>query len=178
MNFSLNEEQRGWQMEARKFAEEEIRPISLARDEISDPRATFDWEIIKKGSRLGFRTLAVSRKWGGHGADLVTQALVMTELARADSAISKTFSQNWKWSQLIGASCTEDQQERFLKPFLADDTYLLGSGSTEPNARSDNRLPPKDDIKAGVQVRAERQGDEWILNGEKCFIANGSVAKL
>jgi alkylation response protein AidB-like acyl-CoA dehydrogenase len=178
MDFALNEEQRGWQMEARKFAEEEIRPISLARDEISDPRATFDWEIIRKGSRLGFRTLAVSRKWGGHGADLVTQALVMTELARADSAISKTFSQNWKWSQLIAASCTEDQQERFLKPFLADDTYLLGSGSTEPNAGSDNRLPPKDDIKAGVQVRAERQGDEWILNGEKCFIANGSVAKL
>ncbi|MBI3918926.1 MAG: acyl-CoA/acyl-ACP dehydrogenase [Betaproteobacteria bacterium] len=178
MNFSLNEEQRGWQMEARKFAEEEIRPISLGRDEISDPRATFDWELIKKGSRVGFRTLAVSRKWGGHGADLVTQALVMTELARADSAISKTFSQNWKWSQLIAASCTEDQQERFLKPFLADDTYLLGSGSTEPNAGSDNRLPPKDDIKAGVQVRAERQGDEWILNGEKCFIANGSVAKL
>jgi len=178
MNFSLNEEQRGWQMEARRFAEEEIRPLSLARDGISDPRATFDWEIIKKGSKLGFRTLAVSKKWGGHGADLVTQALVMTELARADSAISKTFSQNWKWSQLIGASCTEDQQERFLKPFLADDTYLLGSGSTEPNAGSDNRLPPKDDIRAGVQVRAERKGDEWILNGEKCFIANGSVAKL
>jgi alkylation response protein AidB-like acyl-CoA dehydrogenase len=178
MDFSLNEEQRGWQMEARRFAEQEIRPLSLARDEIADPRATFDWDIIKKGSKIGFRTLAVARKWGGHGADLVTQALVMTELAKADSAISKTFSQNWKWSQLIGASCTEDQQERFLKPFLADDTYLLGSGSTEPNAGSDNRLPPKDDIKAGVQLRAERKGDEWILNGEKCFIANGSVAKL
>jgi alkylation response protein AidB-like acyl-CoA dehydrogenase len=178
MNFSLNEEQRGWQMEARKFAEEEIRPISLARDEIADPFATFDWQIITKGSKLGFRTLATPKKWGGHGADLVTQALVMTELARGDSAISKTFSQNWKWSQLIAASCTEDQQERFLKPFVADDTYLLGSGNTEPNAGSDNRMPPKDDIKAGVQVRAVREGDEWVLNGEKCFIANGSVAKL
>ena len=66
MDFSLNEEQRGWQMEARKFAEEEIRPISLQRDRISDPRETFDWEIIKKGSRLGFRTLAVPKDWGGH----------------------------------------------------------------------------------------------------------------
>jgi alkylation response protein AidB-like acyl-CoA dehydrogenase len=178
MEFALNEEQRGWQMEARKFAEEEVAPISLERDAIADPFATFDWEIIRKGSKLGFRTLATPKKWGGHGADLVTQALVMTELARADSAISKTFSQNWKWSQLIAASCTEDQQERFLKPFVADDTYLLGSGNTEPNAGSDNRLPPKDDIKAGVQVRAERKGDEWVLNGEKCFIANGSVAKL
>ena len=178
MEFALNEEQRGWQMEARKFAQDEIRPLSLKRDQIEGGFEPWDWEIMEKGSKLGFRTLATPKKFGGHGADLVTQALVMTELARADSAISKTFSQNWKWSQLIGASCTEDQQERFLKPFVADDTYLLGSGNTEPNAGSDNRLPPKDDIKAGVQVRAERQGDEWILNGEKCFIANGSVAKL
>jgi acyl-CoA dehydrogenase len=178
MDFSLNEEQRAWQVEARKFAEEEIRPISLQREQISDPRETFDWEIIKKGSKLGFRTLAVPKEWGGHGADLVTQALVMTELAKEDSAISKTFSQCWKWSHLIAAACTHDQKERFLKPFLADDTYLLGSANTEPNSGSDNRLPPEDDPKAGIRLRAERQGDEWILNGEKCFIANGSVAKL
>ena len=93
MDFTLSNEQRSWQMTARKFAEEEIRPISVERDEISDPRATFDWEIIKKGSRLGFRTMAVPKEWGGHGTDFVTQALVMTELAKADSAISKTFSQ-------------------------------------------------------------------------------------
>ncbi len=178
MDFSLNEEQRTWQMEARKFAEEEIRPISLQRDEISDPRETFDWEIIKKGSKLGFRTAAVPKEWGGHGIDLVTQAVVVTELARGDSAISKTFSQCWKWSHLIAASCTDAQKERFLKPFLADDTYLLASGTTEPNSGSDNRLPPEDDPKAGIKLRAERKGDEWILNGEKCFIANGSVAKL
>jgi acyl-CoA dehydrogenase len=178
MDFSLNEEQRGWQMEARKFAEEEIRPISLQRDQISDPRETFDWEIIKKGSKLGFRTLAVPKDWGGHGADFVTQALVMTELAKGDSAISKTFSQCWKWSHLIAASCTQDQKERFLKPFLADDTYVLGKGGTEANAGSDNRLPPEDDPKAGYRLRAERKGDEWILNGSKLFIANGSVAKL
>ena len=48
----------------------------------------------------------------------------------------------------------------------------------EPNAGSDNRYPPLDDIKAGFRLRAERRGDEWILNGEKCFIANGSVGKL
>ena len=178
MDFSLNEEQRGWQMEARKFAEEEIRPISLQRDQISDPRQTFDWEIIKKGSKLGFRTAATPKNWGGHGIDLVTQTVVMAELAKADSAISKTFSQCWKWSQLIVAVCSEEQKERFLKPFVADDTYLLGSGNTEPNSGSDNRLPPEDDPKAGVKLRAERNGDEWILNGEKCFIANGGVAKL
>src|SRR3982074_527187 len=178
MDFSLNEDQCAWQMKARKFALEEIRPISRARDAILDPREAFDWGIIKKGSKLGFRTLAVPKEWGGLGTDFVTQALVMSELARGDSAISKTFSPNWKWSHLISAACSDEQKGRFLKPFLEDDTYLLGKGISEPSAGSDNRLPPADDPKAGLKLRAERHGDEWILNGEKCFIANASVGKL
>ena len=178
MDFSLNEEQRAWQMKARQFAHDEIRPLSLPRDRISDPRRTFDWDIIRKGSRIGFRTLAVPKDWGGHGADLVTQALVMAELAKADSAISKTFSQCWKWSQLIIAICTPEQKERFIRPFMEDDTYLLGAAQTEPNASSDNRLPPENDPRSGWKLKAERHGDEWILNGEKCLIANGGVGKL
>ena len=178
MDVSLTDVQREWQLKARKFAQEELRPISLERDRISDPRETFDWDIIRKGSRLGFRTAVVSKEWGGHGIDFVTQALVIAELARADSAIAKTFSQCWKWSHLIAAFCTPDQQQRFLKPFLADETYLLGHAGTEPNSGSDHRLPPEDDPKSGWRLRAERRGDEWILNGEKCFIANGSVGKL
>jgi alkylation response protein AidB-like acyl-CoA dehydrogenase len=175
---SLTEEQRAWQMKARKFAQEQIRPISLARDHIDNPGETWDWDIIRKGSRLGFRTAVVPKEWGGHGIDFVTQALVMAELAKADSAISKAFSQNWKWSHLIAGACTEEQKERFLKPFIADDTCVLGFGGTEPNAGSDNRFPPEDDPRAGMRLRAERRGDEWILNGEKTFIANGGVGKL
>jgi acyl-CoA dehydrogenase len=178
MDFSLNEEQRGWQMEARRFAEEEIRPLSLARDQIEGGFEPWDWDIIEKGSKLGFRTLAVPKEWGGPGADFVSQALVMAELARGDSAISKAFSQNWKWSHLIASACSDDQKERFLKPFLADHRYVMGRGITEPNAGSDNRMPPEDDPKAGFRLRAERDGDEWVLNGEKCFIANGSVVSL
>ena len=178
MDVSLTAEQRAWQLKARQFAQEELRPVSLERDRISDPRETFDWDIIRKGSQLGFRTAVVSKDWGGHGIDLVTQALVIAELAKGDSAIAKTFSQCWKWSHLIAAFCTPDQQQRFLKPFLADDTYLLGHAGTEPNSGSDHRLPPEDDPKSGWRLKAERQGDEWILNGEKCFIANGAVGKL
>jgi acyl-CoA dehydrogenase len=178
MDFSLNEEQRGWQMEARRFAEEEVRPLSLARDQTEGGFEPWDWDIIEKGSKLGFRTLAVPKEWGGPGADFVSQALVMAELAKGDSAISKAFSQNWKWSHLIASACTDDQKERFLKPFLADHRYVMGRGITEPNAGSDNRMPPEDDPKAGFRLRAERDGDEWVLNGEKCFIANGSVGSL
>src|SRR6266851_4420027 len=178
MDFALSNEQRHWQVTARTFADEEIRPISLARDEEAGASETFDWDIVRKGSKLGFRTLAVPKEWGGHGTDFVSQALVMAELAKADSAISKTFSQCWKWSHLIAATCTDEQKGRFLKPFLEDDTYLLGKGISEPSAGSDNRLPPADDPKAGLKLRAERRGDEWILDGEKCFIANASVGKL
>ena len=178
MDFSLNEEQRHWQAEARKFAEEELRPASLKRDQIEGGFEPWDWDIIEKGSKLGFRTLAVPKEWGGPGTDFVTQAVVMAELARGDSAMSKAFSQNWKWSHLIAVACTEDQKERFLKPFLADHRYVMGRGITEPNAGSDNRMPPENDPKAGYRVRAVRDGDEWVLNGEKCFIANGSVGSL
>jgi len=178
MDFSLSNEQRSWQMAARKFAQDEIKPITLDLDEAPDAHGTFDWDIIEKGSKLGFRTLAVPKDYGGEGTDYVTQALVMAELARGDSAISKTFSQNWKWSHLISAACNDEQKERFLRPFVADHRFLLGKGITEPTAGSDNRMPPKDDPKAGLRLRAERQGDEWILNGEKCFIANAPVGKL
>src|SRR6201985_1392414 len=150
MDFTLSNEQRAWQMTARKFAQEEIRPISLERDDIEDPRETFDWEIIKQGSRLGFRTRAVPKEWGGQGTDFVTQALVMAELAKGDSAISKTFSQCWKWSHLISAACNAEQKERFLRPFVADHRFLLGKGITEPTAGSDNRLPPKEAPKSGL----------------------------
>jgi alkylation response protein AidB-like acyl-CoA dehydrogenase len=178
MDFSLNEEQRGWQQKAREFARDELRPASLAREQIEGGFAPWDWDIIRKGSQLGFRTLAVPEEWGGPGADFVTQGLVMAELASGDSAMSKAFSQNWKWSHQIAEFCSRDQKERFLKPFLADDTYVMGSASTEPNAGSDNRYPPEDDPRSGWRLKAERRGEEWILNGEKAFIANGSVGKL
>ncbi len=178
MDFSLNEEQRHWQAEARKFATDVLRPASVARDQIEGGFEPWDWDIIEAGSKLGFRTLAVPKSWGGPGADFVSQAIVMAELAKGDSAMSKAFSQNWKWSHLMSMACTDDQKERFLKPFLANHRYVMGRGITEPNSGSDNRMPPEDDPKAGYRVKAVQDGDEWVLNGEKCFIANGSVGSL
>jgi alkylation response protein AidB-like acyl-CoA dehydrogenase len=178
LDFALNATQQAWQKKARDFAEDVIRPTSLARDQIEGGFAPWDWDVIRKGSKLGFRTLAVPKEYGGPEADFVTQGLVMTELARGDSAMSKAFSQNWKWSHQIAEFCSPDQKARFLTPFLEDHTYLMGSASTEPNAGSDNRYPPEDAPRAGFRLKAKRRGGEWILNGEKTFIANGSVGRL
>jgi len=131
MDFTLSNEQRSWQMAARKFADEEIRPLSLARDAIPTARETWDWDIIKKGSKLGFRTMAVPKEWGGQGTDFVSQALVMTELAKADSAISKAFSQNWKWSHLISSACTEQQNSVSSRP--SSPTILSYSARASPS---------------------------------------------
>ena len=96
MDVRLREDQLAWQAKARGFARDVLRPKSLERDGVADPRAAFDWDLIREGSRLGFRTAVVAKEWGGHGIDLTTQALVIMELARGDSAMAKTFSQCWK----------------------------------------------------------------------------------
>ena len=87
MDFSLTEEQRAWQLKARQFAKTEISRNSLQRDAIAGAREKFDWEIIKKGSKLDFRTLALHKEWGGHGADIVTQVLVMATAAPRGPAL-------------------------------------------------------------------------------------------
>lgn len=178
MDYLITDTQRAWQLKAREFAESEIRPLSLARDQIAEPAATFDWEIIKKGSRLGIRTAAVPVEYGGHGIDFTTQALMIAEMAKADSAIAKTFSQSWKWSHLIVDNGNDEQKQRFFDAFVHDDQFVLGGGITEPNAGSDNRLPPEDDPKSGLQLRATLDGDTWVLNGAKCYIANANIGKL
>lgn len=178
MDYLITDTQLAWQMKARQFAEGEIRPLSLARDQIADPAGTFDWEIIKKGSKLGIRTAAIPTEYGGHGVDFTTQALMIAEMAKADSAIAKTFSQSWKWSHLIDDNGNTEQKKRFFSAFVQDDTFVLGGGITEPNAGSDNRLPPNDDPKSGLQLRAQLDGDTWVLNGSKCYIANANIGKL
>ncbi len=177
MDFTLTDEHRALQQMARDFAEKEIRPISAERDLIPDPRETFDWEIIKKGSALGLRTIAVPERLGGPGVDRLGQVLVILELARADGAIAKSFSQNWKFTPFLTELANDEQRERFLPAFLENDTFMLASAGTEPDAGSDNRMPP-DDPNAGYRTSAVRDGDDWVINGMKHFIANGGVASL
>ncbi len=178
MDFRLNETQESLRAMAREFAEREIKPIALERDRAAlHDQDVFSWDIVKKGSALGLRTLVVPREYGGAGADRVSQVLVMEELSRADGGISKTFSQNWKWTPILTQLMTPDQRSHFLPLFTDNPTCLLAMGQTEPAAGSDNVIP-YDEPGAGLMLRAERDGDHYILNGVKRYIANGGVAGL
>jgi alkylation response protein AidB-like acyl-CoA dehydrogenase len=178
MDFRLTETQEALRTMARDFAEREVAPISLERDRSALRDAdVFSWDIVKKGSALGLRTLAVPEEYGGAGADRLTQVLVMEELSRADAGISKTFSQNWKWTPILTQLMTPQQRDHFLPLFTGNDTCLLAMGQTEPGAGSDNVIP-YDEPGAGLMLRAERDGEHYVLNGVKQYIANGGVAGL
>ena len=105
-------------------------PPDLARARPDRSRfEPWDWDIIRKGSKLGFRTLAVPEGMGrARAADFVTQALVMAELAQRRQRDLQSFQPELEVepSDRRGA-CTDDQKERFLKPFLADDTLRDGA---------------------------------------------------
>lgn len=174
----LTDEHRALQQMARDFSEKEIIPVAAERDKIQDPAGCFSPELIKKGSALGLRTLAVPEEFGGAGIDLMGQVLVILELARGDGGVAKTFSQCWKWTPMICRIATKEQRERFLPQFIEDDLYLLAMGGSEPGAGSDNRMPPPEDPTAGWKTGAVQDGSDWVIDGMKHFIANGGVAKL
>jgi acyl-CoA dehydrogenase len=177
LEFDLTEEQKALQRLARDFAQREIQPVAMELDKM-DVRESFPWDIVRKGSKLGLRTMALPPEWGGVGADLLTQALMIDELAYADLSCSKIFSQCWKVSRHLYMAGTEDQKKRYIPPFVEDDTFVLAQAITEPDSGSDNSGyydPPPGE---GISLRAERQGDHYVLNGVKHMIAHGPVAKL
>ena len=141
--------------------------------------ATFDWDIIRKGSTLGFRTAVVPKEWGGHGIDFVTQALVMAELARGDSAIAKTFSQCWKWSHLIAAhaptssaSASSSRSSRTTRFFSARRHRAQRRFRPPPAARGRSaiRLAPA----RGAQRRRVDPERREVLHRERLACASSS----
>jgi len=177
IDFELTEEQLTWQKIAHDFSEKEIRPIAGTLDRSEDLLADFPWDMIKKGSKLGLRTLALPKEYGGPNLDMLTWLVIIDELGYADISCAKIFSQCWKLSRGIASNGTQAQKDRFLPAFRDDDTYLLTGAQTEPESGSDSHLP-YDAPDAGVKLSAERVGDHYILNGRKHFISHAPVAKL
>lgn len=165
MNFDLTEEQKMIRKLMRDFAEGEVAPGADERDRTK----TFPKEIIKKMSELDLMGLPFPEKYGGGGADTISFAIAVEELSRVCASTGITYSAH------ISLGCapiylfgTEEQKEKYLVPLCRGET-LGAFRLTEPNAGSDA---------GGTQTTAVRKGDQWVINGTKCFITNASYARF
>jgi len=177
VNFALTARQQELQHTAREFARDVIIPASIVADRIPEPEQSFNWDVIREGSRRGLRTLSVPKEFGGEGADVLTLAVVGEELAYGDLGLAVAFDQTWKIMTAMVNVTNDEQRQRWLPRVIEDDTCILATGWTEPTAGSDNLLPIMEPG-LGMQMFAQKNGDSWILNGTKRYISNGGLAKV
>jgi alkylation response protein AidB-like acyl-CoA dehydrogenase len=178
MEFELTEEQRAIQELARDFRERVIDPLDKSAEyTVTDARQRYPWHVVREGSRVGLRTLAVPRADGGGGADPVALCLAGEELARGDLGIAILFSQTWLYSRLLAEALDAEQRARFYRPFLQDPEYLLAGGITEELYGSDNQIPYHDP-RCGLRASAVLEGDHWRIDARKQFVTHGAEARL
>jgi alkylation response protein AidB-like acyl-CoA dehydrogenase len=148
---------------AREFAQAEIAPQAGRWDEHEEfPRA-----LMPKLGKLGFLGIQIDPEYGGSGLDTLAYAVIVEEMSRADGAVGLTVaSHNGLGSSHIANFGSEEQRRRYL-PKLATGEWLGAWALTEPGSGSDA---------ASLATRADWNQGEWILNGSKMFITQGSVA--
>src|SRR6476659_6933735 len=163
MHFDLSEEHLMIQKAAREFAQNELKPGVIERDE----HQKFPAEQVKKLGELGFMGMMVDPKYNGAGMDAISYVLVMEELSKIDASASVVVSVN---NSLVcyglEAYGNEEQKEKYLKPLAAGEkigAFCL----SEPEAGSDA---------TSQHTTAEDIGDYYLLNGTKNWITNGGSA--
>ena len=162
MDFELTPEQIGFRDTVRQFADKEVRPSA----EELDAKGEFHYALVPKMAELGLFGLIFPEKYGGLGVDTLTYSLVLEELARVDSSVAATVAgQVNLCGDLIYRLGTEAQRDKWLRPLIRGEA-LGAFGLTEPSAGSDA---------GGTKTKAERIGDNWVINGSKCFISNAGT---
>ena len=165
MDLSLNDDQRSFQQLARDFLDKEVVPYRAQwdRDE------SVDTKIIPKLGEIGFFGLTIPEEYGGLGGDYITYCIGMEELGRADSSVRGIVSVSMGLvGKVILSHGTEEQKHQYL-PGIANGTQLGCFGLTEPDNGSDP---------ATLKTRARRDGSDYVLNGQKIFITNGTWADV
>ena len=161
--FELNDVQKEIQTLAHNFAEKEIAPNAEEWEE----KAYFPREIFTKMAELGFAGLYISEEYGGIDIDRVSAVLIAEELGRVQRAMGFIFIHNMV-AEIIHDNGTKEQKDQWLRDMTSG--KLLGAFAlTEPGAGSDA---------ANIKTRAVKQGDNYVLNGTKCFITNANVADV
>jgi acyl-CoA dehydrogenase len=170
--FILNEDQRAILETVARFVKDEVTPRASALDANQDPEKCFSWEIIEKAHEVGIRTMTLAEKWGGLGADCLTTAMVLEELAKGDMGVSVIMAQTFKIAQLMQKALNEEQQARILPKFAKDPRGILAIGMTEPGNGSDKNTSHP----VPFRTSAVKTKGGWIVNGLKHFISNGNRA--
>lgn len=164
MNFDLTPEQKLLRLEIREFAEKEILPHWLRLR-----KKKFPWDIFKKMAERGLAGAIIPEEYGGAGLDLVSFAIATEELCRADGGVGLSIGAS---QSLVGEPIlrfgTEEQKKTWL-PQIASGKMIAAYAQTEPQAGSDV---------GSISTKAVCEKDELILNGQKQFITNGSIAGL
>ncbi|MEK5441804.1 acyl-CoA dehydrogenase family protein [Fredinandcohnia sp. FSL W7-1320] len=164
MNFDLTTEQKLIQRTIREFSEAEVAPGAEQRDK--DKR--FPKEVFQKLGELGMMGLPFPEEYGGADSDTISFAIVVEELSRACGSTGITYSAH---ISLGGAPLhlfgTKEQKQKYLTPICTGES-LGAFGLTEPNAGSDA---------GGTQTEALLENNQFVINGNKCFITNASFAK-
>jgi short/branched chain acyl-CoA dehydrogenase len=162
VDFDLSEEQKAIQALCRDFARHEVAPRAAEMDRNEE----FPYDLVRKMAELGLLGLPFPERYGGSGADTVSYALAVMEIARVDASTAITLAAHVSLGAmpfyLFGS---EDQKQRYLVP-LARGEMLWGFGLTEPGAGSDA---------GGTKTRAVLRDGKWIVNGTKAFITNSGT---
>lgn len=162
MDFSLTKEQADIVNAAREFALGEFQE----RAQEFDRSESFDFDIWRKAAKLGFVGANIKEKYGGAGMGYLESCLIMEEFWAVDPGIAGAVLSTTFGSDIIELFGTEEQKKKHLPPLVAGEK-IMGTAITEPDAGSDT---------ASASTTAIRDGHEYVINGSKMFITNGSVA--
>ena len=165
MDFTLSKQHEMARQLFKDFSENEVKPLAQEIDEAH----RFPRETVDKMAKYGFLGIPVPKEYGGQGCDILTYAMCVEELSKVCGTTGVIVSAHTSLCvDPIMTYGTEEQKQKYAVP-LAKGEKLGAFGLTEPGAGTDAQ---------GQQTKAVLDGDEWVLNGSKCFITNGKEADV
>jgi acyl-CoA dehydrogenase len=162
VDFTLTDEQKDMREMAHDFAAKEIRPVAWEYDK----EGTWPQDIIEKAWEVGLMNTHLPEEYGGAGLDYLTGAIIEEEMGWGCSGIGTSLSCNGLATAPIILGGSEETKKKYLG-MLAEGPKLASFCLTEPDAGSDV---------SGMRTTAVKKGNQWVINGSKCFITNGGYA--
>jgi hypothetical protein len=179
MDFGLTEQQKGIIALIRDFSKREVVLDYLSKImEREKPRDRVPEELLRKLDAVGLRTLSVPEKYGGMGInDYLTLFVLGEALGRWFGPLSSVIMAGWVCCKSLNDIGTEEQKDEFFPQFVEDHTMNVGYAATESDAGTDVMLP-YDGSENRAKALAYRDGDDYVINGEKSWVSGGAIDRL